>query len=259
MRVEFDRNIVPECEPQPVCGFTSEDYAQFVADLLPTGWAWPRDPDTVLMRTFAGLAVEFARVHRRDCDLLSESYPGSALETLSDWERVCGLPDPCIEPPLTGLQERRAVVLAKLATRGGQSRAYYIAVAKALGFDITITEFFAFRAGRNRAICAISVEPMHPVPPVTRTVAPPSQPASSASGTAMPRRPRARNLVYSSPASGLAAISVCVRLRSSPSTLSSSRCCPGGAASRIAEMISEGVANAVPCPLRWASFVHSCP
>jgi hypothetical protein len=115
------------------------------------------------------------------------------------------------------------------------------------------------RAGRNRAICAISVEPMQPVPPVTRTVAPPSQPASSASGTAMPRRPRARNLVYSSPASGLAAISVCVRLRSSPSTLSSSRCCPGGAASRIAEMISEGVANAVPCPLRWASFVHSCP
>jgi uncharacterized protein YmfQ (DUF2313 family) len=151
MRVELARDIIPEREPQPVCGFTSEDYAQFVADLLPTGWAWPRDPDTVLMRTFAGLAVEFARVHRRDCDLLNESYPGSALETLSDWERVCGLPDPCIEPPLTGLQERRAVVLAKLATRGGQSRAYYIAVAKALGFDISITEFFAFRAGRNRA------------------------------------------------------------------------------------------------------------
>ena len=112
------------------------------------------------------------------------------------------------------------------------------------------------RAGRQRAICAISVEPMQPVPPVTRTVAPPSHSASSVSGTAMPRWPRARNLSYSSPASGLAAISACVRLLSSPSTRSSGCCRPGGAASCIAEMISEGVATAEPCPLKSDRF---CP
>lgn len=151
MRVELSRDTAPENEVQPVCGLTADDYAQVLADLLPTGWAWPREPRTVLMRTFAGLAVEFARVHQRDCDLLTESYPGTALETLADWERICGLPDPCIQPPLQGLQERRAAVLFKLAARGGQSRAYYIAVAAALGFEITITEFFTFRAGQNRA------------------------------------------------------------------------------------------------------------
>ncbi len=92
-------------------------------------------------------------------------------------------------------------------------------------------------------------EPTHPVPPVTSTVAPPSHPASSASGTAMARWPSARNLAYSSPASGRAAMSAWVRLRSSPSTTSSSVCCPGGAASRMAEMISETVATAGWMPL----------
>ena len=150
MRVELARDLVPEREAQPVCGFDAQDYAQVLADLLPHGWAWPRDPATVLMRTFAGLAAEFARVHRRDCDLLAESYPGPPLETLIDWERICGLPDPCTGP-LPTLQQRRMAVLQKLAARGGQSRAYYIAVAAVLGFGIAIEEFSQFRAGRNRA------------------------------------------------------------------------------------------------------------
>jgi uncharacterized protein YmfQ (DUF2313 family) len=136
-------------EAQQVCGFTPDDYAQVLADLLPVGWAWARDPDSVLMRTIGGLAVEYARIHGRDCDLLAESYPGTALETLTDWERICGLPDPCTGP-LDTIQERRMAILAKLAMRGGQSRQYYIDVAYALGFTITIDEFDAFRVGRNR-------------------------------------------------------------------------------------------------------------
>jgi uncharacterized protein YmfQ (DUF2313 family) len=150
-RIELDRDLAPELAAlQPVCGFTADDYAQVLADLLPRGWAWPRDPRAIVMRVFAGLAVEFSRIHGRDCDLLAEAYPGSAVETLSDWERICGLPDPCTGP-LETLQERRLAVLWKLAARGGQSRAYYIAVAARLGFDITITEFDVFRASRNRA------------------------------------------------------------------------------------------------------------
>lgn len=150
MRLELDRAPLGPPPAQPVCGFTQDDYAQLLADLLPRGWAWPRDPESVLMRTWAGLAGEFARLHARDCDLLREAYPGTALETLPDWERVCGLPDPCTGP-LETLQQRRAAVLAKLASRGGQSRAYYIAVALAAGYRITIEEFRQFRAGRNRA------------------------------------------------------------------------------------------------------------
>jgi len=156
LRVELDTGpaatgeLIPEPEPQAACGFTAEDYAQVLADLLPRGWAWPRDPESVLMRVFAGLAVEYSRVHNRDCDLLREAYPGTASEALADWERITGLPDPCLPAP-SSLQGRRRAVLFKLAARGGSSREYFIWLARILGFEITITEFEPFRAGRNRA------------------------------------------------------------------------------------------------------------
>lgn len=136
--------------PQTVCGFTAEDYAQVLADLLPTGPMWPREPETTIMTTIAGLAAEYARVHSRDCDLLTESYPGTSTETITDWERVCGLPDPCTGP-LETLQERRQAVLAKLASRGGQSRQYFVDLAATLGYAITITEFRPMLASQCRA------------------------------------------------------------------------------------------------------------
>jgi uncharacterized protein YmfQ (DUF2313 family) len=136
--------------PQSVCGFTGEDYAQVLADLLPLGVMWPREPETTLMLTMRGLAEEYARVHARDCDLLNESYPGSAIETIEDWERICGLPWECTGP-LDTLEERRNAVLAQLAARGGQSRQYYIDIAKILGYDITIREFRPLLAGQGRA------------------------------------------------------------------------------------------------------------
>lgn len=139
-----------EREPQSICGFTGDDYAQVLADLLPEGAVWPRDPDSTLMITMRGLAEEFARLHARDCDLLEEAYPPTATETLPDWERVCGLPDECTGP-LETLQERREAVMAKLGARGGQSRQYYIDLAAALGFTVTIDEFRPMLASQCRA------------------------------------------------------------------------------------------------------------
>jgi uncharacterized protein YmfQ (DUF2313 family) len=152
MRLELARDpaLATDIEAQQVCGFTADDYTRVLSDLLPRGWAWSRELTSVQMKVLEGLAVEFARIHQRDCDLLAESYPGTALETLTDWERICGLPDPCTGT-LGTIQERRAAILAKLAMRGGQSRQYYIDVAYALGFTITITEYQPFRVGKNRA------------------------------------------------------------------------------------------------------------
>jgi uncharacterized protein YmfQ (DUF2313 family) len=148
MRLELARDppAVSDVEAQQVCGFTVEDFAQVLADLLPRGWAWSREPGSVQMRMITGLAAEFARVQNRDCDLLAESYPGTALETLTDWERICGLPDPCTGV-LGTIQQRRAAILAKLAMRGGQNKQYYIDIAYAVGFQITITEYKPFRVG----------------------------------------------------------------------------------------------------------------
>ena len=70
----FDgRDITPQ--PQAVCGFTQDDLAQVLSDLLPVGAVWPRDADSVQQRVIAGMAAEFARIYTRDCDLLNESTP----------------------------------------------------------------------------------------------------------------------------------------------------------------------------------------
>jgi uncharacterized protein YmfQ (DUF2313 family) len=79
------------------------------------------------------------RVRDRAEILLLEMIPGSCNETLADWERVLGLPDPCTGP-LPTVQLRRQAAAAKDAAGGGLSRAYFIDLALSLGAIITITE-----------------------------------------------------------------------------------------------------------------------
>ncbi|ORM62214.1 phage tail protein [Pantoea rodasii] len=68
--------------------------------------------------------------------LLTAIDPESATHLLTDWERVYDLmPDES-----DTLQQRRASVMAALAETGGLSRQYFTALAKALGYDITIGE-----------------------------------------------------------------------------------------------------------------------
>lgn len=129
---------------------TADDYTQQLQALLPEGAAWPRDADAVLTKLLAGLAEELARVDSRAEDLLRESDPRRTAELLTDWERVVALPGPCDALAPT-LQERRNQLVAKLTSIGGQSRAYFIGLAAALGYEITIIEFNPFRAGFSHA------------------------------------------------------------------------------------------------------------
>lgn len=132
------------------CGLTAEDFLQAAQDLLPRGRAWPRDPDATLTRYWRAVADEYERVAGRDCDVLDEAFPGTALELLPDWERFLGLPDECRGEPET-LQQRRQTVVSKIRAKGGQSPGYIIDVADALGYEISIDEFVPFRAGLARA------------------------------------------------------------------------------------------------------------
>lgn len=124
----------------------SKEYAQQLDALLPVGLAWRRESDARMRELTRALAEEFARIDARAITLLSEALPSSALEMLSDWERVAGLPDPCVPEGQT-LQERRAALISRLAGTGGQSRAFFIEIAAYLGFTITITEYRQFRTG----------------------------------------------------------------------------------------------------------------
>jgi uncharacterized protein YmfQ (DUF2313 family) len=129
---------------------TPEQYRDLLRSLLPTGTAWPTDETSMLSGLVSGLSRSLARTHNRAVDLIDECIPKTSTELLSDWERVCGLPDPCSADAAVTLQARRAAVVAKLSARGGQSRAFFIALADALGYEITITEFRPFRTGISK-------------------------------------------------------------------------------------------------------------
>jgi len=132
-------------------GMTADQYLSQLQALLPSGAAWPRHPDSDQTKLLRALAEELARIDRRAEVLLDEADPQTTTELLPDWEAAHGLPDPCTGP-LDTLQQRRAAVLAKLTSQGGQSLPFYIQLAKALGYTVTITEFHGvLYAGRGAA------------------------------------------------------------------------------------------------------------
>jgi len=68
--------------------------------------------------------------------LLKEMFPQTALESLSDWERVLGLTRAADEP----LQSRRDKIVNKLRQRGELSIPYFTALAEAQGYQVEIEE-----------------------------------------------------------------------------------------------------------------------
>jgi uncharacterized protein YmfQ (DUF2313 family) len=129
---------------------TGDDYAAGLADLLPTGQAWPRDRDSVLMKVVRGLAQIWGLVDQRAADLLErESDPRQTVELLTDWERNWGLPDPCFTEPQT-IADRQIILVKKMTLLGAQSRAFFIDVMAQVGHEITIREWSPFMAGVSR-------------------------------------------------------------------------------------------------------------
>ncbi|WP_410498152.1 YmfQ family protein [Chitinibacter sp. S2-10] len=126
---------------------TQSDYLQQLQQLMPPGPAWEGE---LIVRELDVLAKSFAAVHARSGDLLREASPYQTTEMLADWERVCALPDSCSVQSSMTMADRRAAVAGKLMAIGGQSAAYFIAIAKAMGYpDATITQYSARRCGRR--------------------------------------------------------------------------------------------------------------
>lgn len=119
---------------------SQDEYRDALAALLPSGAAWSRDPASALMKVLAALGAELERLDGRAAQLLAETDPASTTELLPDWERVVGLPDPCVTLSQT-VAERRLALEGRLTAVGGQSRAFFIALASRLGYSVTIDEF----------------------------------------------------------------------------------------------------------------------
>lgn len=123
-----------------------EQFRDMMLALLPQGSAWPRDPKSNWGLLFTAFAEEFARVDARHEQLMNEMDPRGALELLPEWESDYALPGPCITTEQT-LAERRKALLEKYRRVGRQDRAFFIEVAAALGYAITITEYNPTNSG----------------------------------------------------------------------------------------------------------------
>ena len=127
---------------------TAKEYLRLLQSLLPKGKAWNRDDDSTLYEFLYGQAEEFVRVDARSSDLLVERNTLYTNELLTDHENDLGLPDECSNEDET-IQERRNNAHSKLIQLGQQNPQYFIDIAAAIGWTITITEFSPFICGVN--------------------------------------------------------------------------------------------------------------
>lgn len=110
-------------------------WLQVLQALLPPGAALTHAPGAVLTNLLEAIAAVLAQAQSR-LEVLqkSSSSPGAGTgEMLPEWERLLGLTGVSQDGSALTLQERTQLAFAQLLDQGGQSRAYFIALAERLG------------------------------------------------------------------------------------------------------------------------------
>lgn len=160
------------------CGRSLDDHMDMVSDLLPQGRAWPRDPDSTLMKYWRAFADVIKFAEDRICSLANEFYCSTFSETTEIWtEQYLGVVpnDPssidaaCLKPRATSATDYNALVCAKMIEQGGSECSYFTDYARALGWVIScedVSEMQVAMAGCWNVGCG-----MLPVPPERQTTA----------------------------------------------------------------------------------------
>lgn len=120
---------------------TADDYYRQLKALLPPGPAWDMEQSVYASQLLTAWAQELIRIYARAQALVEEADPHTTFELLEDYERIFGLPTDCMAGSAQTLDQRRQALISQMVSVGGQSRAYFIALAAAVGYTITITEF----------------------------------------------------------------------------------------------------------------------
>jgi uncharacterized protein YmfQ (DUF2313 family) len=140
--------------PAPLSAYLGDPaYSRQIQQLLPPG-KLHLESDSWLHRVIDAISFEFARVSARGAYLFEESDPRTATETLDDWESMLALPDSAVTTIPTTTAARRQAVTQKLIRQGGQHRQFYIDLAAACGYTVTIDDTYGLRvarAGRMRS------------------------------------------------------------------------------------------------------------
>lgn len=110
--------------------------------LLPPGRAFTREPGSVTTKVLESVAAMLLAAELRAFNLRAQSEPLIATSLLTDWEGTLGLPDQCTAALDQSIAQRQRAASQRLLEQGGQSAAYFIALAAQLGQPgCTITEF----------------------------------------------------------------------------------------------------------------------
>ena len=136
--------------------FTQAEYARAIQGLMPTGPIWPRNSESVQTAVIGAMADEFQKIDDDAISLLTTAFPSTATTMLTEWESALGLPDDCAIGETDSIALRQNAVVTKLTTLGGQSVAYFIAQAAALGYSVEITQYARALAGMSSCGAAIN-------------------------------------------------------------------------------------------------------
>lgn len=132
-----------------------------VESILPSGLAlWPRgaawgspdgmaiSSDSTLANFTRALMGVFADLYSRLWNITYETRSATLVDSLADWERDHGLPEPCTVNEQT-IEDRRRFLRAKVATNGYVSPEDFVRLADFHGYSIAIEEPDAFRVGET--------------------------------------------------------------------------------------------------------------
>jgi uncharacterized protein YmfQ (DUF2313 family) len=99
---------------------------------------WDLETDSKLYRTLSAIADELERVRQRGLQLMEETDPRTASETLEDWERCLSLPDMLIAVLPATLAGRRLAITQKYtsAVGGGQSYSFFAKLTLSCGYPL---------------------------------------------------------------------------------------------------------------------------
>lgn len=124
----------------PLPSQTAIEFVEQLVAHLPKGAIWPREADTVIFQVCAALMIQYTLLQQAEGGLLQDAFPVAPVYLITEWEATLGLPDPCngLDPTL---QQRQQAVAQRFIASGGQSVPYFIALAAALGYTVTISEF----------------------------------------------------------------------------------------------------------------------
>jgi len=121
------------------------DIKLIIRSLLPEGIYWQGKN---FLKLIDGIASAFNNVLKCTDDILIETFPLTAKQTIDDWETALQ-----IIPTSNEIDKRRISLVAKLAATGGNTYEYFLTLSKALDKNSEILKSNAqyFRAGSSRA------------------------------------------------------------------------------------------------------------